>query len=294
MAVTVYGFYGSFCTQKVYLALAEKGVPYTRRLVDIGPKMENYEPWYARLNPRMVVPTLEHDGDIVCDSARILRYIDEAFEGPPLLPADPQLKAHVEEIVDRIDRLQIRELSYGRLSGPLGIMRDRVIQPRRLEALRRHRATAPDLDEVYAARIADIQSWNATMASADQLAALRGELDAVLEDLEARLQPRDGHDEPTSGPFIVGQRYSLADLMATVLCARLRLMGLADLEAYPRLRAHYQRMRARPNFPSDDIVEQMDRRKMLAIVGPFLLPRIALALTALTALVVGILWLLRG
>ena len=51
-----YGCYGSFCTQKVYLTLAEKDVTANRRMINIGPPMENYEPWYARINPRLSGP----------------------------------------------------------------------------------------------------------------------------------------------------------------------------------------------------------------------------------------------
>ena len=279
VAVVVYGFYGSFCTQKVYLALAEKGVEATRRLVDIGPRMENYEPWYARLNPAMVVPTLQHDDTLVCDSARIIRYIDKTFEGPPLLPRDPDARARVEAIVDRIDGLKIRELSYGGMRGLLSFARDRVIQPRRLKVLRRNRARAPDLADVYDARISDIERWNRTMQTPAALQTLRDELRATLEDLDAKLRGE---------PFVVGDSYTLADVMATVLCARLRLLGLVDLADYPELEAHYQRMRARPRFPSTDIVESVDRGKMVRLLAPFFLPRVAAVLVGVALLSAGI------
>ena len=84
MSVTLYFFHGSLCSQKVRLALEEKNVSYTGRLVNIGPRMENYEPWYMRINPRGVVPTLDHDGHIVTDSARIVVFVDEHFDGPDL------------------------------------------------------------------------------------------------------------------------------------------------------------------------------------------------------------------
>ena len=102
--------------------------------------MENYEPWYARINPRMVIPTLEHDGALICDSAAFLRYIDATFEGPKLLPEAAAERAEVEAIVAEIDRLQIRELSYKGMRGPLALARDRVLMPMRARALRKHRA----------------------------------------------------------------------------------------------------------------------------------------------------------
>ena len=283
--VTVYGFYGSFCTQKVYLTLAEKGVVATRRAVNIGPQMENYEPWYARLNPNMVIPTLVHGDEVVCDSSRIIRYIDAQFDGPALLPDEPEARAQVDEWIDRIDRLRIRELSYSKIEGALSHLRDRIVMPRRLSELRRHQRAAPELHEVYAARIGDVQGWIAAMKTPADLAAMKAELEGVLDDLEASLQ---------DGDFVVGATYTLADMMATVLFARMRLMGLSNMERRPRLVAHYQRMRQRPNFPDEDIAERMDKARLFKAVAPFLLPRLALASGLLLALGCGLIWFIVG
>jgi glutathione S-transferase len=279
MAVTLYGFYGSFCTQKVVLALAEKGVEAVRRPVNIGPPMENYEPWYARINPRMVVPTLEHDGRFICDSARIVRYIDEHFGGPPLLPGDPQQRDEVERIVGRIDGLHIRELSYASMRGLVARVRDAVIMPRRLKMLRKYRARAPELQDLYDARIADVQQWIETMREHRDLDAYRAELEETVADLDRRLR---------GGGFVVGDAYSLADLMTTVLTARLQLMRIVDLEAYPALRDHYARMKQRPRFPAADIADTLDVGRMLRVVGPFALPRVAAALLVLSLLTWGV------
>ena len=281
--VTVYGCYGSFCTQKVYLTLAEKGVDVTRRTVNIGPAMENYEPWYARLNPNMVVPTLDHGGDVVCNSSVIIRYIDDNFEGPTLIPDDPGQRAEVEDWIGRIDALRIRELSYGRLQGALVHLRDRIVMPRRLRLLRKYQAQAPDLREVYQKRIDDVEGWIAVMKRPSDLAAMHDQLIGVLDDLEKALTGRE---------FVVGDAYSLADMMATVLAARLRLMNFVDLDDWAALAAHYQRMKKRPRFPADDIAEKLDKKRLLSLVGPFVLPRLALALTVLIALGIGLWWLL--
>ena len=44
-------------------------------------KCENYLPWYLELNPKGVVPTLVVDGNPICDSAVIVKYVaDELCE----------------------------------------------------------------------------------------------------------------------------------------------------------------------------------------------------------------------
>ncbi len=277
--LVLHGFYGSFCTQKVHLALAEKGVVAERRPVNIGPPMENYEPWYAAINPRMVVPTLVHDGTAICDSSRIIRYIDEHFDGPPLRPADQSDREHVDALVDAVDALAIRELSYGGMKGALAVMRDRVLMPRRVHMLKRYRLADPQLTKHYDARLEDIASWRAELSSPETLAKRRNELETVLDDLDQRLVARQ---------FLVSNTYSLADLMSTVLCARLIALKLANLERYPHLLAHYGRMKSRPRFPSDDIVERPDVRKLLRLFAPFVVPRLLLALLVLSAIIFGL------
>lgn len=248
--------------------------------------MENYEAWYARINPRMVIPTLEHDGAFICDSAAIIRYIDSAFDGPPLLPEAPEVRAEVEAVVAQIDALQIRELSYKGMRGPLALARDRLLMPMRKRSLRKHRAAAPELAPLYDARLRDVALWVQTMAHDESIAEARRALRTTLDGLEARLAKGNG--------FVVGDAYGLADLMATVLCARLLALGLADLREHPALLQHYGRMKARPNFPQEDIVESLDPRRLFRIIAPFALPRLAAAVLALVLVITLVVLALRG
>src|SRR6202021_1035874 len=48
-----------------------------------------------KLNPNGVVPTLVHDGNVICESSLILYYIDEAFPNPPLMPTTPVARHRV-------------------------------------------------------------------------------------------------------------------------------------------------------------------------------------------------------
>ena len=73
--LTLYHYPMSICSQKVRLCLAELQLPYEAQVVDIGFGMENFEPWYVRLNPAGVVPTLRDGQRIVTNSAKILHYL---------------------------------------------------------------------------------------------------------------------------------------------------------------------------------------------------------------------------
>src|ERR1700755_3623502 len=87
MALTLYHNDMSVCAQKVRLTLAEKGLAYEDKHLDLragDPK----QPEYLKLNPNGYVPTLIHDDFVVYESTVVCEYIDDAFPDPPLKPAD--------------------------------------------------------------------------------------------------------------------------------------------------------------------------------------------------------------
>lgn len=242
--VTLFHAQPSLCSQKVRLALAEKGVRYSARTIDIGPRMENYEPWYVRLNPHAVVPTLQHGNQIVFDSARIVRYIDEAFPGPRLTPAEPALRAHMDDLIQRADRLPLRELSYGTIGGPLGFVARRG-ERSRIQRLHRKKAEAPELAAAYDAKIADVHRWFTTARDPVRVEAVKAQVLAVLDTVERELGVE---------PFLAGPEYSLADILWTVVLARMHMLGLgSEVARRPGLAAYYARVRARPSFQQADL-----------------------------------------
>ena len=88
MAVELY-FFQPLGTNsgRVFQALLEKGVDFVERELQ-GREFEHLKPAYLAVNPKGQVPTLVHDGHVLAEGAIINEYIDEAFEGPPLRPAD--------------------------------------------------------------------------------------------------------------------------------------------------------------------------------------------------------------
>ena len=90
--IVLHHAYNSVCSQKVRLALFEKGVEWQGEILDLS-KGEQFHPAYMRMNSNAVVPTLVHEGRVVIESTVINEYIDDAFDGPSLRPASAHDRA---------------------------------------------------------------------------------------------------------------------------------------------------------------------------------------------------------
>ena len=79
------------------IACAEKGVPYT--LVPTLP----HTPEVNAIHPFGKIPVMRHGAVTLCESRAICAYIDRAFPGPALIPADPATAARVEQWISLIN-----------------------------------------------------------------------------------------------------------------------------------------------------------------------------------------------
>jgi glutathione S-transferase len=93
------------------IACAEKGAPYT--LVAAMP----HSPEIDAIHPFGKIPALRHGGVSLCESRAICFYVDHAFEGPPLVPADPAAGAATEQWISivntHIDPIAVRQYLGG-------------------------------------------------------------------------------------------------------------------------------------------------------------------------------------
>lgn len=74
--------------QRAAIVLAEKGVPFERRDIDLANKPD----WFLALSPLGKTPLLQVGGEALFESAVICEYLDET-EAPRLHPADPLQRA---------------------------------------------------------------------------------------------------------------------------------------------------------------------------------------------------------
>ncbi|MCB9641671.1 MAG: glutathione S-transferase family protein [Myxococcales bacterium] len=234
----LYHFHLSYAAQIARLGLAEKGVAYDGFSIDLLGG-ENYEPWYMEINPKGVVPTFVSDQDTVVGSLNIVRFADAHFPGPQLTPTDQAKRDVMEAWIARHQAVPERELTYALLPGFEGKMARKGF-PDRIKILQKNKDKQPHLAEMYDQKIADLKRWEHDCNDPETVQKMEAELDALFDDFSQHIADRT---------WVTGDEYSVADVLWTVLVARMHMMGIGHkVTQRPNLAAYLERAKARPSF----------------------------------------------
>jgi glutathione S-transferase len=230
MTLALYHNDMSSCAQKVRIVLAEKGLEWENRHLDLRAG-EHQKDWYIKLNPRAVVPTLIDGDTVVPESNVINEYLDERFPTPPLKPADPfgraKMRLWTKQLDEGVHDAGIAILSFGVAfrhqyisKGEAGkAMLESIPDPAKRE--RRRDVIEKGLDSYH------------FKVAIDRLLTLYRDMDDAL----------------AQHAWLAGDAYSIADAAFTPYIVRLEhldVMGL--LEPTPRTADWYRRIKARPSF----------------------------------------------
>jgi glutathione S-transferase len=225
----------SYWSRNVALLVAEKRLEPERILVDIR-KNANYAPEYLRLNPKGVVPTLVHDGNIICGGKRIAKHLD-SIAGPPLSPDDPE----VQHWVDALDAVPVMLFSYavwvlgkrGERSGD--ILDDKVARAGQ------YAAKHPELRDAYERKQRYFADFRAQVRDEAHVAREKERCTSLLDEMGEQLKTRD---------WIAGD-YSFADAIALSMLYRFddldQLCHWRGDDSHG-LNGYYDRLRKRASF----------------------------------------------
>ena len=228
----VYSYFNSICTQKVFITLAEKGIEYATQNVDLF-RNEQFSPEYLKINPKGVVPALDHDGRIVIESTLICEYLDECFPQPRLVPEDPFLRARMRLWSKAVDEQLFeatRELSFS------AMFRERMRSMTEEQRQGRYRNVG---DPIKRARL--ISTYEEGVESPYVLQGI-GAFDMAFGKMEKDLQHR--------GPWLLRAALSLADINMMPFVARMAYLDLLEvwLEGRPAAQDWWKRVQERPSF----------------------------------------------
>ena len=236
MTIELYHTRHSTCSQKVRLTLAEKGLPergkdWTEHEVDLG-KFEHLTPEYLALNPNGVVPTFIHDSEIVLESSAIVEYLDEIVPEPALSPPDALGRAHMRawmRYIEEVPTVAVRVPSFANLFAPMRFAKLKD------EQFLTHADRLPLRKEFYQRMTKDGFGEKDVGNACEQIRQTCERMQQAIEE--------------TGGPWIMGEQFTLVDILVTPAIDRMDDLGYADLWAdLPRVGEWFARLRARPSY----------------------------------------------
>jgi ganglioside-induced differentiation-associated protein 1 len=233
----------SVCSMKARLALQEKGVAWQSHEIDIVKALDQFQPWYVEMNELAVVPTLKADNQVITNSALIIRFVADLPGGKSLLPAAERDRQLMSEWIDKADSINLQTLSYA--NHPSFEQSEAILNARIARAFD-YSIKYPALADRYLAAARRVLGYK-QRESKETVAKIEALALRHVDELEQRLAKSD---------FIVGDSYTLADVIWTVLLARFDLLQKPQLigaQAHPRVAAYYERMKARPTFASANV-----------------------------------------
>lgn len=223
------------------LVLAEKGVQYDSQIVDIHLLQQQNTVAYAKLNPNLTVPTFVN-GKKLYSSEDVLLFVDEAFGGVSLRQVDETLML---ELIQQHYKIEIENLTMGKFFSSRPRLQKKAIAM--LEKTKNELLTlANDHDDVQEPLMHKAQLTERRIKSFSEQAISKTYQNAremvgdYLKTIEALLGET---------LFVAGDNYSLADVVATTLLARIEMVNELDLlKDKENVQKYYQRVKSRRSF----------------------------------------------
>ena len=93
----LYNFWRSGTSHRTRIALELKGLTTEYVAVHLV-KEEHLQDTFKAVNPQQLVPALDTGEQVLIQSPAIIEWLEEKYPNPPLLPRDPQRRAHVRAL----------------------------------------------------------------------------------------------------------------------------------------------------------------------------------------------------
>jgi glutathione S-transferase len=228
---TLYNAPQSTCSQRVRFVLNAKRLPFAEIKLDLLAG-DQLKPDYLALNPNGVVPTLDHDGKIVIDSAVIGEYLDEIAPEPEnFTPPTPLERAHMRALMHFIDEM------------PAAAIR---VPTFNLAFLPRFAAMS---EQEFVAFAESKPLRKEFMLAMGRKGFSDAEMQSALDRLARTLARMDDEIAKSGGPWLLGARATLADICVMPAIVRMADLGLDTMwRDKPRVARWLETIRAHPAF----------------------------------------------
>jgi glutathione S-transferase len=254
----LYGNAFSHCSRKTRLVMAELGIPYVHKPIDLieTGSYQTLSPAYLKVNPAGLIPTLVHNGHPIYESDDILAYAAKHARpaASKLVPDDPDARTRMQAWIDfcnlsSADPTGGMETRMGScvppLTIPLFITAIRYIPLNRiLFGIFFH----PDKKRpvfFFAGKLFGLKRMLAQKPLREIIGKGRTHMPRHLARLDRSLKE-------SGDPWILGAQFTLADI--TLACVLLRVDETGFLDGFIKdgkldaVRAYYDRLRTRESW----------------------------------------------
>jgi glutathione S-transferase len=252
----LFHFMSSSCSQKTRICLNLKNIDWESHHLNLDAG-DNYSEFYLGINPRGLVPTLVHDGEVHIESNDILILLDERFPEVKLIP--PGMEDQMAELLHHENELHldVRTITF-RFTQPRGK------EPRSIETLKNYkeRGSGRVRGERDAHKDIEIDFWKTAASTGitdDAVRVSAGKFKATLNDLNARLQ---------NSNYLLGDDLSVLDIAWVIYVNRLVRCGYPLERLHPLVHEWFWALRKRPEFDRElqvppDVQKAVDRNHEL-------------------------------
>ncbi|KIW30573.1 uncharacterized protein PV07_06309 [Cladophialophora immunda] len=84
--IILYTNHGCPWAHRAHIALRELGLSYKEEIIDLD---RPRDPWYLKVNPRGLVPSINYNGNVITESAVVTQFLADAHPSPLLPPTGP-------------------------------------------------------------------------------------------------------------------------------------------------------------------------------------------------------------
>ena len=238
----------SICSQICRLAVQEHNLTNAEDVaVDIEYAMDNYEPWFARLQPTMTVPVMCYGDRVIGDSKDILYFLAERHADRGLYPkaARAEIDKFVEGFYARFMFIGI--YTFGHLLQRSDGLKRFILHAKTDVTLAKLRTLLgdPELGDVARKKLAQMEHRDfSQLSDPGLLEKANAEGTGLVQMLEHRLLE--------ARSWVCGDAYTLADIVAPALLARVHFIQQEALFT-ATVRAYWQRLQARPSFAAANV-----------------------------------------
>ncbi|XP_010930689.1 glutathione S-transferase TCHQD isoform X2 [Elaeis guineensis] len=224
----------SMDSQKVRLALEEKGIDYTS--YHVNPLTgKNMDASFFRMNPTAKLPVFQNGAHIIFRAIDIVQYIDRLTIS--LNGEDKPISNEVMEWMQKIEGWSSKIFTLSHVPDKYRLFVSKFI--RRVTIARM--AEAPDLASVYHVKLREAYDIEDKLRDPDIVKQSEEKLARLLDDAEMQLNKTK---------YLAGDELTIADSMFVPVLARITLLDLEEefINCRPKIVEYYNLVKRRPSY----------------------------------------------